>query len=822
MVSYGQQASSIQPLILIIKDIESRFDYKFTFANDIIEGVELISPPNSISFEDTLKYLEEHTQLTFTIINNTFVSINERDTPISICGIIKDIGTNTIIEGAEVIGAKTTTVSDELGSFKIEIIENDEIILINHLGYQDYKFSANEMIDGGCLEIFLSPQTFDLQEVVLKNYITKGIGKTSDGKLIIDYTNFGSLPGLIEADVLQTIQALPGVYSIDETVSNINVRGGTHDQNRILWDGIRMYQSGHFFGLISVFNPNITAKAFLVKNGTSSEYSEAVSGTIVMNSKDTVSDKPSFGIGINLINIDAFADIPIGKKSSLQISARKSINDILEQTPTYSRYFDRISQDSELTSNEQNVSNSDFEFDFYDTNLRWNYDISKKDKLRLNFLLINNDLIFRENVLINERQNSRQSGISQNSIAGGLWYQRKWNARFKTSLQIYETDYELQANNVDLLQSQRFLQKNRVSETGIKLKSNYIVDQDFSVVNGYQFIETGITNLNDIDSPIFVEQEVRVNRSHSIFSEIRYTPTNKSKVLHLGLRYSFLDKFRKHIVEPRLSYNQKLTEYMNLEVLGELKHQTTTQIINFQNDFLGIEKRRWFLSDENEIPIIRSGQVSLGLQYSRSRWLVTAEAFYKKVKNITARSQGFQNKFEFKKGIGDYTVGGLDILVNKRFTTLSVWLGYSLARNQYTFNTFEDKEFPNNTDIAHALTLGGIYTFNKFKLSAGINWHSGLPTTRAVSLEPVLNNTIDFGKANSDRLKTYFRFDISGVYDFNLNEDIHVHTGISVWNVTNNNNIIGNSYRLNQENIPVEMMKSALEITPNAVFRISF
>jgi len=94
-----------------------------------------------------------------------------------------------------------------------------------------------------------------LEEVVITNYLTSGISKNIDNTITIKPEKFGILPGLIEPDVLQTIQALPGILSADETVSNINVRGGTHDQNLILWNGIKMYQSGHFFGLISAFNP---------------------------------------------------------------------------------------------------------------------------------------------------------------------------------------------------------------------------------------------------------------------------------------------------------------------------------------------------------------------------------------------------------------------------------------------------------------------------------------------------------------------------------------------------------------------------------------
>ncbi|SHJ54168.1 TonB-dependent receptor [Aquimarina spongiae] len=818
----GQEDSNTEPLSTVFTVLEKRFEYKFTFANEIIEGVRLVPPPENLSFEETLSYLKANTNLTFTIINQTFVSVNkDRTSLITICGQIRDIETGKGIEGAEIIGTPRSTISNENGFFQIEVSASNVVFLINHIGYQPLNFAPDQKQDENCEEILLTPQTFNLQEVILKNYITKGIGKTDTGALTIDYSNFGSLPGLIEADVLQTIQALPGVQSVDETVSNINVRGGTHDQNLILWDGIKMYQSGHFFGLISVFNPNITAKASLLKNGTSPEHSGAVSSTIVMNSQKNINDTLSFGFGANLINVDGFIDIPTSKKSSLQISARKSISNLYE-TPTYSRYFDRIAQDNELDNNDQNVMNSDFEFDFYDTNLRWNYHISENDKVRLNFLLINNDLVFSENATINNIETSRQSNISQNSIAAGIWYHRKWSDKFESSIQLYETNYELKATNVNLLQTQRFLQKNVVSETGVTLKTIYKLNQNLSLLNGYQFVETGITNLNDIDTPIFVDQEVRVVRNHGVFSELIYKPQQKSKTIHLGVRYSFIDKFNKHIIEPRLSYNQKLNSYWSLEILGEMKHQTSSQIINFQNDFLGIENRRWFLSDEEEIPIVTSNQVSIGLQYNKKGWLIAGETYYKKVNDITARSQGFQNKFEFQRGIGDYAVSGLDVLVNKRFENISTWLSYSFADNNYTFNTFEDTNFPNNTDITHAITFGSSYTLRGFKLSAGINWNSGLPTTQPLTADPVLDGNIDFGEANADRLKNYFRFDISAIYDFQLTKNIKAHAGASIWNLTNNRNVIGNYYRLNDQNIPLEMTKSALRLTPNAVFRISF
>jgi len=100
----------------------------------------------------------------------------------------------------------------------------------------------------------------------------------------------GILPGVIEPDVLQTLQQIPGINSSDESVSSLNVRGGTHDQNLFIWNGIKMYQTGHFFGLLSAFNPNLANTISLSKNGTSAFYGESVSSVVDLSSNSSRSN----------------------------------------------------------------------------------------------------------------------------------------------------------------------------------------------------------------------------------------------------------------------------------------------------------------------------------------------------------------------------------------------------------------------------------------------------------------------------------------------------------------------------------------------------
>ena len=188
-----------------------------------------------------------------------------------------------------------------------------------------------------------------------------------------------------------------------------------------------------------------------------------------METDKEITTKFQGNVAFNFLDANAFADVPLGRKSSIQVAARKAISNFVE-SPTYTAYFERISQDTEVESNAGNVVNSDFEFDFYDHSLRWLYKPSKKDEIQLNFINANNELVFNENATINGIEESRRSSVAQNSIAGGLQYHRSWTDRLSTRLNIYETDYTLKAINANILDNQRFLQKNSVSETGAEVR----------------------------------------------------------------------------------------------------------------------------------------------------------------------------------------------------------------------------------------------------------------------------------------------------------------------------------------------------------------
>jgi len=753
------------------------------------------------------------------MLGNKFVTITRYTTPsYSICGYVLDASTNEVISGAVIQTKNSSIITDEKGYFNLENVHDHDLVSFRHISYTIFTDEAQNYNTKDCAVIYLDAKTENLAEVVLTNYLTNGINKIIDGSIHINYRNFGQVPGLIETDVLQTIQALSGFQSIDETVSNINVRGGTHDQNLIMWDGIKMYQSGHFFGLISALNPRITKRVTLIKNGTTAKYSDGVSGTIAMQTEKKVNDELKVEAGVNFINADVFVDLPVNPKSSIQLAARKSINEWIN-TPTYSQYFDRAFQNTDVVNSTTSTNTTEENFDFYDVSMRWLYEISDKEKLGVNALILDNSLSISENAFGGGLSASRKSSLNQKNAAAGINYERKWSERFSSKAILSGSMYNLDAVNFDIINEQILTQNNEIEEVGFDFNGRYFYSDKFVFKGGYHFKHTGIINKDKVNYPAVDLKEKDQIQSHSISGEANYTSEDFNTYINFGTRLNYLSTFDKFLVEPRVSVNHKISDKLTLEVLGEFKHQSTTLRSSNEN-FLGIDSRRWYVSNDQNIPIIKSKQVSLGLNYKYRNLLIDTEVYYKYVSGITSESQVFRNQFEDESTSGSFDVKGFDFIVNNTFGKLNAWISYSLATNQYTFTDLQPDRFPSNYDIRHTLSMAGSYKLNAFKFSTGLNWRSGKPTTPIQ--ENTTPNTLSYGAPNSENLTDYFRVDASAIYNFKLSKRVKVEAGLSVLNILDKKNVIDQYYGLNEDGDPTKVEQYSLGITPNFALRFFF
>jgi len=820
---YAQDSRQMEPLESVLFRIQSKFEITFNYADETIKDIIVIPPVEDLTLQETIEYLIESSNLDFEKLTEaSFVISKKATSSIDICGYLYDIDSKQPISGAIIQSKQQAAISDPNGFFTLEQLSVSDTLVLYSLGYELSIRPTSDFQHEHCLEILMQAKVTKLQEVVISSLIINGIDVSSDGTIKINTRKLGILPGLVDPDVLQTLQALPGIQSINETVSDINVRGGTNDQNLIYWDGMKMYQSGHFFGLISAFNPYITQEVNFIKNGTTTALSDGVSSTIDIKTINDPEREFSGSAGINMINADLLLNIPLSRKVSMLLSGRRSISDLI-QTPTYTSYFDRAFRNTDVTS-ETNVQvdslvGSEELFSFYDVTAKLLADITPRDKLRVSFIDIHNQINYEENEVINNKLESRTSGLEQTTIAGGISYQRLWNENLQTNAQVYLSSYALQATNYDLRNDQRLIQENEVLDLGIKLDARIALSRTFDLLTGYQFFEVGIGNLEDINNPTFRRYIKRVVRSHALFAEGNFTSKSGETNLRIGVRANYYEKFNRFIPEPRLAFNQKFLNHFSMEILGEMKSQTTGQVIDLQNDFLGVEKRRWVLSNEEDIPIALSRQVSAGLRYQRDRFLMSMNGYFKYVDGIISSSQGFQNQFQFIRSAGSYTTSGIDLLIKKELGSLVSWLGYTWADNQYDFPAFSPSVFPNNLDIRHTLTLGSSYQTNKLKISAGLNWRTGKPYTQGLQIS---DGDIIYGEPNSLRLPEYMRLDVSSVYRWKFSEISSGEFGISIWNLLDNQNVINIFYQIDESGDLNSVQRYALGFTPNLIFRVNF
>jgi hypothetical protein len=820
----AQKAKGISPLKNILNLISIQHDVRFNYIEDEIAIYELKQPEKKWSLEQKIAYLKEKTSLEFKLINERYYSIyNNKNLDKPLCAYLLDSETEMPIENAVVSIDKTATntFTNENGYFELPKLSTN-IIKVQHQGYIAIEINPKDLNIEKCPTYKLIPIIQLLDEVATERYLTTGISKKTDGSTVIKPKKFGILPGLIEPDVLQTMQQIPGIISVDETISNINVRGGTHDQNLFLWNGIRMFQTGHFFGLISAFNPSLAQTISITKNGSSAFFGESVSSLVDISSRSKTIEETKNSFNSNLISAEFNSKLKISNKTNLTLSGRRSLTDFFK-TPTYKNYSDRIFQNTIITDlNSDEIVNykSEVDFYFYDIIGQFQQKIGNNHELFIDLIAIENSLQFNQSAI----DLNSNSTLKQKNLGTTIHWKTDWNERNKTDLNGYYSSYVLNSSNETLENNQILNQKNKIIDIGFKVRHSILFLNKITLDLGYQFNETLVTNFDEINLPFFSRTITNVLITHAGIVEGKFETENKKTYLKIGLRSNYFDKFNLSIIEPRFQFNQALTSDLRLEILGEQKSQTLSQIIDLQQDFLGVEKRRWTLANNTTIPIQRSNQISVGFSYKKNNWFLSLDNFYKKVTGISSSSQGFQNQFELEKTSGDYQLLGTELLIQKSFNHFYTWLSYAYNDNKYFFDKLLNTSFPNNFDITHAISWSGIYEWKKNKLALGAKWHTGRPvTTPASNTITETNPNIEYNSPNNSRLKDYFQVNFSASRDWKLSSKVTLQTGVSILNLLNTKNSLNRFYRVNTIDNSVESVDTySLEMTPNLNVKLSF
>jgi ferric enterobactin receptor len=260
----------------------------------------------------------------------------------TLSGIVKDQLTGEALPFASlrVSGTRYGVTANADGYFTLPKIPTDtSTLVVSYIGYTSASIFLNPELPIKNFRIELSPSSKVLDDIIVISSKENVSFSQRDEISVIKITPqlISSMPNIGEKDIMRSFQLMPGVSAYNESSSGLYVRGGTPDQNLVLYDGFTVYHVDHLYGFFSAFNTNSLKDVQLYKGGFESRFGGRLSSVTEITGKDGNQKKFNLGGDISLLSVNLFTEIPIGKRFTSVIAFRRSY-----KGPIYNKLFEKF------------------------------------------------------------------------------------------------------------------------------------------------------------------------------------------------------------------------------------------------------------------------------------------------------------------------------------------------------------------------------------------------------------------------------------------------------------------------------------------------
>ena len=664
--------------------------------------------------------------------------------------------------------------SDLYGFFYTSLKEGSYQVEIKSFGF--YPIRKTIQIQSNTNEEFeLKKQINSLKEVVIKKKNTNDIKNPKLGQIEISMNDVKTLPSFMgEADILKAIQLLPGVSSVSEGGQGFYVRGGSPDQNLVLYDDVPIYNASHLFGFFSVFNSDAVKSANLIKGSMPAYYGGRMSSVLEITANEGNNDKFKMNGGIGLISSRLEIETPFHKKKgSLMIAGRRTYIDVLTKPfiPKTSEFY----------------GSSYF---FYDFNVKANYKLTNKQNIQ--FVLYNG---------IDKFQYVNTTDEFNVQIPWGNFLTAfKWNYKINEKTQLNSTSYYTKYNFSFGSEQTDFSVKltSGIYDIGQKINLTYRPNEKHTIRTGVDYTfhkftpssisaRQGETEFTPGNNPQLFSHETALYVSDDYFIK----PNLK---LYAGLRYSMFqfvgpfDRFVKDGLDntiDTINYkrNEKIKFYGGFEPRISLSYEFKNKAIiragytyHYQYihltslSSLSLPTDIWFPTTDIAKPQ-KGSQTTIGLfkNWFDDKLETSVELYYKSIQNLIEYKPGalpsdnisdnVDNVLVFGSGISK----GIEFFIKKTNGKWTGWLGYTLAKSDRYFPDIQKERFPSKFDRRHDFTFVSNFKIsNRLTLGSVFVFATGntmtLPSSWYIQEQTIL---FDYFSRNSTRMPAYQRLDLS-------------------------------------------------------------
>lgn len=795
---------------------------------------------------------------------------------IYIHGRVTDAETGVPLPGATVFIPKSNIgcITTPNGYYRLIIPSDTVKVTFSFVGYENQSVQVTKetcsYISSEAsrqpIEVALHPKQSEIDVVSVYANMDKIIRLSDDEvsvtslspKLIQKLPNFG------EVDIMRSFQLLPGISGSNETSAGLYVRGGTPDQNLILFDGMSVYHVDHFYGFFSAFNANSIEDVKLYKGCFPAKYGGRLSSVMELKGKTAEIDQLNWSAGLSLLSVNGLLELPIIKdKLSLQLSARRSYTDIIK-SGLYKNIFSLYDNTQSNNAPEMNFGGPgrfsqtvEPTFYFYDINAKLTWFAGDKDEVSFAFY---NGIDNLDNSRENDFGGMRfgETGSSSTSttrtidlsrwgnVGASVQWKRDWSDNFNSQLFISYSNYftgrqrgtesdEAEQDTTAAFgpggmgRSFSMYEDNNVADFSISLDNSYQVNKHHLLEFGMKYTDVGILYQYATNDTSYVINTDNSSQLIAAYVQDKISLFNKLDI-NAGIRYTYYTLLGNSYLEPRLTVTYKINDAIKIDAGWGKYNQYIARTI--REDIMAGSNDFWMLSDGENIPVSSSYQYLAGISYNQSEFLLSAEGYYKSLEGLSEFTMRFSNqRFDNSSNntffTGSGVAKGIEFLAQKKTGKLTGWIAYTLGSVIHNFPDLNSgKSFYALHDQTQELKIVATQSVRNWDFSATWIFATGTPYTapegiyELTLLDGTTNTYIHVGDKNAYRLPNYNRADISANFNFYIGNSRAV-MGASVFNLLNHENIWYKEFDLDEETGDLyETNVKKLGFTPNLTFKL--
>ena len=735
-------------------------------------------------------------------IGNALVNTNKNW--VQLTGYVRDSKNGEPIYGANITvdSSNATFTTDQFGYYSIKIKKGKSAIAISSAGMKESRRQLNVLGDGN-LDIDMQDAIVSLKSILVVSEKKSNVKSVQMGVAKLSIKSIKQVPVLFgEADILKVVMALPGVTSVGEASAGFNVRGGSTDQNLILFNEATIYNPTHLFGFFSAFNADIVKGIELYKSAVPEKFGGRLSSVLDVAIRDGNTKKWTGNVGIGPLTSKFVIEGPLAKnKASIIVSGRT----------TYSNW---------LLQNLNNVAYNKSQANFYDYNVHITNTINAKNTLYVSGYISNDKFTLNADTLFsygnanftlkwkhvfnnklnaffvigsdNYNYNIKSTSVPINGYKLGYGIQQtNFKAEFKYNynnmhsfnfglqsiLYNINTGYLKSEGNLSLIK-QKILPKEQAIETAIYLGDQININSKLSVTIGLRYSMYNYLANKDVYQYV----EGLPKSVNTIIDTVQYAKGKNIQTYHgpeirLALRYSLTEK-----TSIKCSFNT-FRQYIHLL-------SNTTNISPTDT---------WKLSD-NYIKPQLGQQFSVGLYKNLKAGIIetSIEVYYKTMRQIIDYKSGaailLNNHIETELINTRGKAYGIECSIKKTAGKLNGWISYTYSRtflqqdDNFAGETINNGQYyPTSFDKPHSVNVIANYKFShRYSMSANFVYSTGRPITLPLAVFTLGGaSSLYYSDRNQYRIPDYIRGDLSINIDGNhkVKQKTHNSWSVGVYNI---------------------------------------